>query len=289
MNTTFTPDVAGFRRQVERKAAAFGVSLKEAYITEGRLLAKEVIERTPPYSGKAIKKILASQGRTVSATIEDLSAKKIGERRLEKGIRKTILGMKNTASSPPESQSLVRSDTPEWGVKTRVQGKEAIRIYVRADGTVHGIEAEKFKPQATYYDLAQHHKIARKKRRQGTTSGSGELVVGRWRWVDKLVTSESAVASYVKEKTKMVGQAKGGWADGFVKLGGKAPGWIGRHRKSGSSIVKTGDKIHIELTNKSEWAKGGDEKGIIQQSLAGRERSLRANITRAAKGGWLKK
>ena len=302
MNARFRVDVPSFTAQVNRKAAAFGISRDEAFKVEGRLLAKELIDRTPPYSGKVVQKILGSQGKSLSrqsADISNLTARKVGERRVEKDIKRVILGIRNTSRAPVEAQpdvivsqtrpdSATHSNELEWGIRQKVEGRNAIRIYADRQGNVYGVDEELFAPHATRDQMEKHHRKFRDKRGRVTTAGSADKIVGRWKWIQKLVTSEPIQKTYIKAKKLMVGQAKGGWADAFIKLGGRmsAGGWIGRHRKAGNSIVRTGDKIHIEMSNRSEWASGGDPDGVIQRSLAGREKSLLASIKRELEKAW---
>ena len=303
MNVHFKADVPSFVDQVNKKAAAFGIKRDEAFRIEGRLLAKELIDRTPPFSGKVIKKILGSQGTSLTnanADIDNLTARKVGERRVEKDIKKIILGVKSTVkqqqpANPDVIVSQTRPDAAthsndlEWGIRQKVEGRNAIRVYADRQGNVYGVDEELFMPSASMRQLEQHHRKFRNSRGRVTTAGSKDRIVGRWKWITKLVTAEPIRDTYIKFKKKMVGEGKGGWVDGFAKLGGKisASGWIGRHRKSGTAIVNTsGDKIRIELTNRSQWASGGDPDGVIERSLAGRAASLKAAIERELKKAW---
>ena len=302
MNVHFKSSVPEFVAMVNERAAVFGIDRREAFEIEGRLLAKEMIARTPPFSGKSIVKILGTQGASLSrqnADIENLTARKVGERRVTKDIKRIILGVKNTKppvqNRPDVIVSQVRPDAAnhsnelEFGIRTKVEGRPAIRIYADRNGNVYGVDEELFLPKATMDQLEKHHRKFRDSRGRVTTAGSADLIVGRWKWITKLVTAEPIQQAYIKAKKLMVGQAKGGWAASFVKLGGKMSksGWVGRHMKAGYCVANFGkDKIRIEMTNKSEWADGGDPDRIVEASLKGRAESLKASIEREMKKLW---
>lgn len=280
-----------FSAYVKRFAEAAMISIDEAFTEQTRLLGKELIERTPPFSGKAIKKMTEARGFHLLADIEDLGAKKVGERRVEKDIRKVIYGVSGAAmpqsANPVVYKSQNSKPVQDWGVLQKCQGKPAVRIFAAKTGEVYGVDLERFKANATFEDMRATHQSQRGKRGRVTTAGQRDRVVGRWVWMDVLVTKEALVKQYIAKAIKSVGQAKGGWADGFIKLGGKCATWINRHRKAGQGIdSSTAGHFSFTFINASKWASGGDDQRIIEKSLAGREEALKGRIVHELEKTW---
>lgn len=304
MTANFNVDVPEFTSLINSRAIVFGIGREEAFKTEARLLAEELIKRTPPFSGKSIVKMLGAQGRSLTfrnLEVEELSAQKVGMRRVEKDIRRVILGVRG-ASWPKETPTTIVSQTNprqarhsnklEFGILQKVRGKNAVRVYADQSGKVYGIDTEKFDPKASMSDLAKWHKAARTKRGRVTTAGQKDLVVGRWRWLNKIVTKAQTVSKYVKMRQKQVGQAKGGWAAAFMRFGGRMSlnGWIGKHAARFGRVRSnfTTDQIAIRMTNQSRWASAGDPDAIIPKAIAGRAESLKAAIWRQMNDAWKK-
>jgi hypothetical protein len=295
---TITTNEPQFSASVKRFAEAAMINIFDAFWDQTRLLGREMIDRTPPFSGKAIKKMLGAQGKSIGwrdAEIEDLGAKKVGERRVEKDIRKVIYGVSAQAAAPSRDhtrnpvvyQSQNYRPTQDWGVLQKCQGKPAVRIFATQGGDVFGVDLERFKAEATFDDMRQTHWSQRGKRGRVTTAGQRDRVVGRWVWMDVLVTKEELVKKYIAMAQKGVGQAKGGWVDGFILLGGKCPTWISRHRKAGKGInASTPGHFSFTFLNNSKWASGGDPDRIIQKSLAGREEALKGRIVHELEKQW---
>lgn len=276
-----------FNARIGRWAALKGIEIPEAFKVQAKLLCHELIQRTPPFAGKSIVKMLGAQGKVLRETdIEDLSAKKVGERRVEKDIRRVVYGVNGAQLVGDKSK---HPNWTDWGVLQRCEDKQAVRIFATKSGEVYGVDTAQWAPQASNEDLAKHHNANRTKRGRVTTAGARTRNVGRWRWLDVIVTKEQRVKSYIREKLKMVGQAKGGWAAGFMKLGGRMSmrGWIGRHSDAGECRAQFGKyQASIEIINRSRWATSGDPDRIIAASLAGRDRALKANIEGILKKNW---
>ncbi|MGN6552529.1 MAG: hypothetical protein ACTHLW_02190 [Verrucomicrobiota bacterium] len=277
---------------------------EEAFREQAALLAKELVDRTPPFSGKAVKRMLEARGTSLSwrnMEIEDMSAKAVGERRVEKDIRKVVYGVKGAkmpqARQRPNvivagthaAQAGYDPNNVEWGVLQKCEGKPAVRIFASKRGEVYGVDAEQFIPNAGQDIIASTHNLHRTKRGRVTTAGSRDRVVGRWRWLNILVTNATNVNRYVTFRLRMVGQAKGGWAKSFIALGGRmsAKGWVGRHSDAGECHAQfaKGD-IRITMINHSAWASGGDPDRIIEKSLEGRTKALSARIRRELEQRW---
>ena len=330
MNAQFTADTAGFVNMINARAIVFGMGREEAFRLEAKLLAEELIQRTPPFSGKAVAKMLAAQGKSLSEgnlEIKEMTARKVGERAVEKDIRRIIYGTRG-AAPPDTSFGSVKVVQPaqgnykdakaaerarkklerginkqrnkfgkqllkDGGVLQKIRGKDAVRVFATKDGTVYGVDVEMFRPKASPADLEKVHQMARTKR--GRTSQAGMISgkkVGRWKWLNKMVTREKTVRKYIRKKLKQVGQAKGGWAAAFMRFGGKMSmsGWIGEHASRFGRVRSsfTNDKIEIEMTNQSSWASSGDPDRIIPKALAGRTESLKAAIWRQMNDAWKK-
>lgn len=75
---------------------------------------------------------------------------------------------------------------------------------------------------------------------------------------------------YWRKMKPRVGNAKGGWALGYIALGGTVAGWINRHLYAGGFIdrLKSGAEQYIQSDNASTWAKG--ERSGRSQSNTGR-------------------
>lgn len=68
------------------------------------------------------------------------------------------------------------------------------------------------------------------------------------------------VRAYIVRKQANVGRAKGGWAAALRGLGGTPPGYAARHASLGSFLDRASNPVnaYIQMTNRSEWAKGGN-------------------------------
>lgn len=305
MTANFQADASGFRDMINRRAIVFGISRKEAFKTESRLLALELMDRTPPFSSKSIQRMLGAQGKSVSTKVWDeiggMTARKVGENAVEKDIRRVIHGVRG-AKWPEETPTVIVSQTNprqarhsnklEFGILQKVKGKSAVRVYADKKGNVYGVDTELFQPKASLADLEKMHRMARTKRGTVSRAGKSDLITGRWKWINKLVTKTATLNKYIRKKKANVGRAKGGWAASFMRFGGRMSigGWVGRHaRKTGRvQSTITNDKIDILMINRSEWARGGDYDRIIPKALSGRAEALKGAIKRQMLEDWKK-
>ena len=291
-------------RSVERYAQEMGKDIGTAFVTQSRLLAQELIELTPPFGGQKLKAMLAVDGRKltpkVEQEIENLSAKAVGERRVELDIRRVLFGMRGArmpARFRKRAQVILGQQKPkagqqaiEFGVLQRCQGREAVRIYATAAGEVYGVDTARFMPSASMAELGAAHERHRISRGRVTMAGSSqELTVGRWRWLDVIVTSERRLKEYIKLKKHAVGQAKGGWARALKDLGGRVSerGWYGRHMNAGDCQIENGPyTTEITMTNHSRWASGGDEHRIVERALAYRTENTIRHLENRIEEAW---
>lgn len=265
-----------FVRNIGRWAAASGKEIGEAFRIQARLLAHELIQRTPPFSGKSIKRIMDARNAVMSADLEGMTARQVGARRVEKDIRSIFW--------TPE---IART---EWGVRQRCEGRQAIRMFANKKGEVYGVDEANFLPNATHQQLSAVHQRNRTGRGGVSRAGRKTRDIGRWKWMDVVVTSKQAIDEYIRKKVANVGRGKGGWAQSFMALGGRMSrgGWIGRHAEKvgASSINLQPFNADITLINKSEWASGGDDMRIIPAAIAGRNIRIVKDMERILKAKW---
>lgn len=324
MIATFNTDVKSFVSMIDKRAIVFGIGRLEAFSTECRLLAKELIERTPPFSGKKVLKMLAAQNAKVKdSTIIDIgekSAMNVGKNAVEKDIKKVIYGVTGAAQereysakpivvTPPGttkkqakniSKQLTRQRIKfgkqlmkDGGYLQRLKGQDVVRVYATKGGEVYGVDTESFQPRASMADLTRHHQQNRLSRGRVTQRGTRRLDVGRWKFLNKLVTKAATLNKFIKKKQNNVGRAKAGWGAAFMRFGGRMSmsGWIGKHAmKTGRVITRLDNPTNLSASfvNQSEWTKPGDLDRIIPQALAFRENSLRAAIWRHMNDAWKK-
>lgn len=324
--TTNEPQFSDF---IKKYAEAALLTFDAAFEAQGRELCDRMMKFTPPLSGKSIKRgmwnrnieSMASYKALLVANnagdmkkafeqfapfrdpdIEDMSAKQIGERRVEKDIRRVLKGVRG-AQMPTANDAatvIINQTNPyyanhdvqvDWGVRQKCQGRDAVRIYADRSGNVYGVDTQKFFQNPSLSDLNKVHKEHRGKRGRVTTAGSKDIVVGRWRWLNIAVVPEAVLEAYINAKKAMVGQGKGGWATGYKALGGKISekGWVGRHmnagRISGWPPAARG-VININITNNSAWASNGDPDRVMENAISSRERDLEKLIARILEKRW---
>jgi hypothetical protein len=275
-------DVQGFGRMIDDYAAAAMIDIEDAYRMTGRLICGDLMTHTPPFSGKTIRKMVAARenAQMRDSEIENQSALAIGKRRVEKDVRKVIYGLTGATISARHAKVL-RGSNPnatEWGTLQKCQGKQAVRVFATKSGEVYGADLSQWLPHASMDDLRKHHDENRNARGRVTTAGQKTRNVGRWRWLNVIVTTEALVKKYLARAWDAVGEARGGWAEGFIQLGGRLSrrGWVGKHAATAghySGSFQPGN-IKIRIENRSHWASAGDPDRIITAVMAGRAQAL---------------
>lgn len=305
VSVNYSFQIAEFMSAIREFGVATGRDFAESVKIQSRLLAKELMERTPPFGGKLVEKMLMAKGASLgykNAVIadEDYSAKQVGERRVEKDIRRVIYGVKGASQRVKENPIVAVGQAHagnagydpnrvEFGVRQKCEGRDAVRIFATSKGEVYGVDLESFKPSASVEEMAKTHEAHRGKRGRVTMAGSQDKIVGRWRWLSVMVTKEALVNKYIALKKKAVGQGKGGWAKGFSDLGGRisSRGWVGRHMGAGDCLIRVnGDDVNIVLVNRSKWASGGDDQRIIEKSLERRAEDMKTFSEGIINGKW---
>jgi len=325
----FTTNEPAFSDFIRRYSEAAVITFEAAFEAQGRELCARMMKFTPPLSGKSIKRslwsrdighlagykagLLSKNAGDIRAAfekfspfrdpdIESMSARLIGERRVEKDIRRVVKGVRNNAPPPAkENATVIVSQTNprsanhdvvvDWGVRQKCQGRDAIRIYADRSGNVYGVDTANFMPNPSASQLAAVHKDHRGKRGRVTTAGSKDLVVGRWRWLNITAAPAQIVDAYIAKRQLMVGQGKGGWVAGFKGLGGKISdrGWVGRHIASGSLRgwpTNGRGVVNISIANNSAWASNGDPDRIIENAMESRERDMEKLIEKILEARW---
>ena len=307
MNALMTVQVPEFTAMINAKMKAMGIGRNEAFKVEARLLAGELIQRTPPFSGKSIVKMLGVQGMKLSQSnseVQGLSAYKVGLRRVAKDIGRWLMGMKNMENQNMGDVFVSQNTRPDRGqnaeaarkatrsVIQKVKGKDVARVFTDKNGRVYGVDVEMYRQNPTIGDLEKMHTANRDRRGRGKkipSTGIG-TAIGRWTFINKLVVPQKFAAAYIKRVQGMVGQGKGGWAKAFMQLGGRmsSSGWVGKHAARAGAVKTnfTPDKTAIEIINRSQWARGGDEGRIIDSALRMRAESLKQAIKRHMTDTW---
>lgn len=254
------------------------VPVADALRFQGRLLGKRLIEFTPPQT--------RAQGKLA----------------VERDIRRWLKGtnLKSVANSADIylSQNLYPTRGKTKGeqvaarravkaVRQRVQGRDVVRVFATKDGRVYGIDLERFWPNRSMEDFAAIHRANRDARGRGRTlknPGSLGTAIGRWTFLNNVITTHDKVREYIRSRQANVGMAKGGWAAGFMALGGKPPDWVAKHANQGDLVDHSKDPVapYIRFRNHSPWTNRNDDERIIQNALDSRARDIGTDLLRAS-------
>jgi len=196
---------------LERIAKETKKDVKETIRSYARLLAVDLAFRTQPYGkGKS------SRDKGEGAIVRDI----LGGRK-----RRGILVAMDDAMIAA-------------AIETGAYSTGRIRLFVRKDGTVYGTDQQHFRPDASYEEIRQIHRSAFQNGRM-TQAGGRTRDIGRWKFIEQLVTKKTTAERYIKAIQKRVGWAKAGWATCARLLGGTRgiPQWVTRHRKAPGRIT----------------------------------------------------
>ncbi len=121
-----------------------------------------------------------------------------------------------------------------------------VRLFTKKDGAVYGTEEALFRPHASTSEMRAHHKKYFKNGRM-TQAGGRTRDIGRWKFVDKMVVSKSAMDAYLKVMYARVGRFAASQLRGALDLGAgaKVPDWIKRHVMKGSARWIINDRVMI--------------------------------------------
>lgn len=103
------------------------------------------------------------------------------------------------------------------------------------------------------------------------------------KWTGRMTTEADEWDAYVQRMRGRVGEAKGGWATGLLAMGGSASQWVKVHSYAGEFVdaLKDPSAPYIQATNRSSWAKGGDDSRTVRNTLRIRARILGEKIAKA--------
>jgi hypothetical protein len=209
----------------------YAVSIAQALRYQGKLLAQELIKKTPPDT--------RAQGRHA----------------VERDIKRAVRPLRPQDFKSKKIRSLIR--------KRDYQALEAVFRRFPDSSDLRNVSVVPFDPKL--------HTEIRDRR-------------GRVKKFQRKATPDyNEVREYIAHTQSHVGQAKGGWAASFIGLGGRPAAWIAQHASAGSFEDHAGNPLldYIQMTNRSEWAGGGDEDRVIENSLRSRSIAMLNALARA--------
>jgi hypothetical protein len=236
-----------YRDALIRYIATFRVSVREAIRFEAAQLGQRVISFTPPRN--------QAQGRN----------------RVMKDIHKIMLGLSDAdfAKANPDHTDKAKFDN-------------IVRLFPARDGSILGVDKDLYRPGATMEDLYEFHQSKRLKNGRVSDAAQQTVDVGRWRFLEKLIVPKNLLDEYISRAMDRVGRARGGWAAGTLKLGGKVAKWIAAHANKGTYINELDNRNpSFEFINRSEWASAGDQDRIMENAVTSRTKDINAHIKRA--------
>ena len=238
-------DVNRFKKQVDRFATKYGVDARQVMLDQMRLWTIDLIKSFPPKN--------SSQGK----------------RAVKSDIQRIFI--------PVDSGSFAA--VKEWALI--VGGQELGRAFKSKTGSVYGVEKRFFDFSGD--KIPAHHRRFRTKDGRVTRAGTFTRDIGRWKFVDKVVTKQSILNRYIKEKQKNVGILKAGWVPAltyFAAVSGgvfKAPVFvkkIAKSKQSGGFVDRFGKDGtgFLEAINSVPWSKR--HKSILNFTLNKRKRDV---------------
>jgi hypothetical protein len=152
-----------------------------------------------------------------------------------------------------------------------------VKLFAKKDGTVYGVEKKLFQPNASIGVMSAHHQRFRTANGRVSTAGALTRDVGRWKFIDKMVVSKGALASYMRVVRGRVGMAKSGWVTAARNLGVTLQAWINRHSQPGEGTLdlRGNDESSITISNLCAFAqKHGRNLRIVQRAIDRRTDSM---------------
>ena len=270
--------------QLNKLARVMGQTITEVVKGQARLVARDCIKRTPPFTGKPYKPNTESFASQFKAG--------------EKAIRQDILRVFRPANSF-WSLTLDRSgnkgDIAKAAAKAARAGDlEAFKRLKIKSPALQKIKAIQRSATLAAYDETRSRSKGRPSPRfPGILIHKGTVPAWEQRDGKKGVTSYGGIAAIYKAKVAMIGLGKAGWLKALEGLGGTSKmsaRWINRHsgKASGSGILKWSGK---DTTKPSVTAgnavphvqQAGQERRIIENALRDRMRNLPKQIEAAVR------
>ena len=225
---TITSDTARLEFSLARIAAAAKVDLATVIKQEGGLLAKTIMQITPPTGGKS------SDPSKPKASGLSVNAKRQGENAIKgdlfggrKMAKEKSIGLfqriGDSTQVPPRNDQ-----TQTIGVRLGWERSKTIRIYKKF-----------WKPSASIEEMKAFHRPRLNNR--GRPKEVTRSAIGRWQVQDQMWVSNRSAAAYLAYVQKSVGIGKAGFAAAAIACGIRVPAWIKRHAaKAGTTQVAFG-------------------------------------------------
>ena len=230
-----TSNTKGLEFALARLAAAAKVDLGMVIKQEGGLLAKTIMQITPPTGDKA-SGIDASKPKASGLST---NAKQQGENAIKGDLfggrnigKERAIGLfqriGNSTLVPPRG-----NQTETVGVNLGWERSKKIRIYKKF-----------WKQSASISEMKTFHRANLNER--GRPKQVSRSVIGRWQVQDQMWVSNQSADAYLAYVQKSVGLAKAGFASAAIACGIRVPAWIRRHSsKAGNVQVGFGLKPYV--------------------------------------------
>jgi hypothetical protein len=230
---TISSDTARLEFSLARLAAAAKVDLAIVIKQEGGLLAKTIMQITPPTGDKS------SDPSKPKASGLSVNARKQGENAIKgdlfggrKMAKEKSIGLfqriGNSTLVPPRNQQ-----TQTVGVNLGWERSKKIRIYRKF-----------WRESASESEMKAFHRANLNDR--GRPKQVTRSAIGRWQVQDQMWVSNQAAEAYLKYVQKSVGLGKAGFAAAAIACGIRVPAWIKRHAsKAGSAQVGFGSNPFV--------------------------------------------
>ncbi len=252
---TFEVEFKSFNTSFEDWVTTAHIGICDAYRQQGRLLCERII------SGP-----LGSAGKRGIATPPE--TRKQGQAAVKRDIYRAVFPIKAKGFRNLKLRRRI-SDA------VAALSYEALQTMARAGVFGQGLVGAQVQP----FQPSMHESQRRSRGRVHDNKGNYKFAT----------PNTDALAQYVKKKQGNVGQAKGGWVESLIRLGGHTAAWIAKHARAGAfeDRLKPGaTEVGFTMINRSAWASGGDEDRIIQQAMAYREGRIREDIETMMSGTW---
>jgi hypothetical protein len=246
-----------FEQRLADYSQASGRAIGEVLVQQARLVAKNVIQRTPPFVSFSGMESFAVQRRAGEGAVRN---------DIESGFA-SIDRLPELITRSPRLKSQM-----EDAVKARDEGK------IRDLMTVAKLPASRLIDAPT----TRYHNVLRDRR--------GRV---RRRKPFFWVTDRRALQRFVREKQKLVGRAKAGWGASARTLGVRGlPQWILRHPEQGRVVDRAGAAVnpYISMTNTVSYI-GTIEQHVqmVPQAIRGQSIKMEAQIRAKLRGLWGKR
>lgn len=254
------------------------VALFEKYLQQ---LGGELMKQEAGLTALAAIKFQApipSSGGRASGDGLGVAAKKQGEAAVEKDIKRMFRSTDDKIATGLPTLATTMENFIAWratpfSARSRVLGKihadpDIDRAYGRARKFLRrAIEEDAMANRKTYVsagEMRSLHETERKKYRGRIGAHGGPA---REIKMSPFIVSQASINRYVKERQRMVGWMKAGWAKvieriGIVNVngrkfrpaGGKVPAWVRRHGQGGGGMVNTSftrDRQKVVIMNEA--------------------------------------